>query len=79
MFRHHLPPSSRGSSTGAELVCRVDYRESAGMTEGYSGSDIRLVCKEAAMRTVRKVFDILEAGALKTEYVLVCVLVCVLV
>ena len=30
------------------------------LTEGYSGSDIRLVCKEAAMRPVRKIFDILE-------------------
>lgn len=29
-------------------------------TEGYSGSDIRLVCKEAAMRPVRKIFDALE-------------------
>lgn len=29
-------------------------------TDGYSGSDIRLVCKEAAMRPVRKIFDILE-------------------
>ena len=31
------------------------------MTDGYSGSDIRLVAKEAAMRPVRKVFDILES------------------
>ena len=30
------------------------------LTEGYSGSDIRLVAKEAAMRPVRKVFDALE-------------------
>ncbi|VDN13685.1 unnamed protein product [Dibothriocephalus latus] len=30
------------------------------MTEGYSGSDIRLVCKEAAMSVVRKIFEILE-------------------
>ena len=30
------------------------------LTEGYSGSDIRLVCKEAAMHTVRGVFDKLE-------------------
>lgn len=29
--------------------------------EGYSGSDIRLVCKEAAMRPVRKIFDVLES------------------
>lgn len=30
-------------------------------TEGYAGSDIRLVCKEAAMRSVRKIFDALES------------------
>ena len=30
------------------------------MTAGYSGSDIRLVCKEAAMQTVRQIFDKLE-------------------
>ncbi|XP_057899362.1 katanin p60 ATPase-containing subunit A-like 2 isoform X4 [Melospiza georgiana] len=29
-------------------------------TNGYSGSDIKLVCKEAAMRPVRKIFDALE-------------------
>ena len=30
------------------------------LTDGYSGSDVKLVCKEAAMRPVRKVFDRLE-------------------
>jgi katanin p60 ATPase-containing subunit A1 len=29
-------------------------------TDGYSGSDIQLVCKEAAMKTIRKVFAVLE-------------------
>lgn len=29
--------------------------------DGYSGSDVRLVCKEAAMRPVRKIFDALES------------------
>ena len=31
------------------------------LTEGYSGSDIKLVCKEAVMRSVRKVFHRLES------------------
>ncbi len=30
------------------------------LTDGYSGSDIKLVCKEAAMKSVRKVFAVLE-------------------
>lgn len=30
------------------------------LTDGYSGSDIHLVCKEAAMHSVRKVFNELE-------------------
>ena len=29
-------------------------------TASYSGSDLRLVCKEAAMRVVRKIFHTLE-------------------
>ena len=29
----------------------------------YSGSDVKIVCKEAAMRSLRRVFDQLESGA----------------
>lgn len=43
----------------ASPACLFAY-VSQGM-EGYSGSDIRLVCKEAAMRPVRKIFDALES------------------
>ncbi|XP_034752263.1 katanin p60 ATPase-containing subunit A-like 2 isoform X2 [Etheostoma cragini] len=59
MISHWLPPLS---STGAvELRTELDYETLAKGVEGYSGSDIRLVCKEAAMRPVRKIFDALES------------------
>ncbi|XP_030292703.1 katanin p60 ATPase-containing subunit A-like 2 isoform X2 [Sparus aurata] len=59
MISHWLPPVS---STGrVELRTELDYETLARGMEGYSGSDIRLVCKEAAMRPVRKIFDALES------------------
>uniref|UniRef100_A0A1I8J4N0 LisH domain-containing protein n=2 Tax=Macrostomum lignano TaxID=282301 RepID=A0A1I8J4N0_9PLAT len=60
MMEQHLPPISRQPDGGLELRCDVDYERAAALTEGYSGSDITLVCKEAAMRVVRKIFDALE-------------------
>ena len=39
--------------------CAID--DYAAQTEGYSGSDLRLVCKEAAMRPVRRLVTQLEA------------------
>lgn len=45
MIKMHLPP---------EKAENLDYEAAAGMLEGYSGSDIKLVCKEAAMRTLRR-------------------------
>ncbi|KAL2099910.1 hypothetical protein ACEWY4_004304 [Coilia grayii] len=58
MIQHWLPPLS---NTGeVELRTELDYDTLAQETEGYSGSDIRLVCKETAMRPVRKIFDALE-------------------
>ncbi|XP_072353561.1 katanin p60 ATPase-containing subunit A-like 2 isoform X3 [Scyliorhinus torazame] len=58
MILHWLPPLS--NSGGVELRTELDYSLLGEKTEGYSGSDIKLVCKEAAMRPVRKIFDALE-------------------
>ncbi|XP_023799879.1 katanin p60 ATPase-containing subunit A-like 2 isoform X3 [Cyanistes caeruleus] len=58
MIQHWLPPLS--SSGGLELRTELDYSLLGQETSGYSGSDIKLVCKEAAMRPVRKIFDALE-------------------
>ena len=38
----------------------LDYGEFAKKTEGYSGSDIRLVCKEAAMQPLRRLMNHLQ-------------------
>ncbi|XP_076014783.1 katanin p60 ATPase-containing subunit A-like 2 [Genypterus blacodes] len=54
MIAHWLPPGD------AELLAELDYDTLAKETEGYSGSDIRLVCKEAAMRPARKIFNAFE-------------------
>ncbi|KAL0963279.1 hypothetical protein UPYG_G00352110 [Umbra pygmaea] len=59
MIFHWLPPLS--CTEGVELRTELAYDTLAQETEGYSGSDIRLVCKEAAMRPVRKIFDVLES------------------
>ncbi|KAG7465445.1 katanin p60 ATPase-containing subunit A-like 2 isoform X1 [Solea senegalensis] len=59
MISHWLPPLN--STQGVELRTELDYETLAKNTEGYSGSDIQLVCKEAAMRPVRKIFDVLES------------------
>ncbi|XP_048031194.1 katanin p60 ATPase-containing subunit A-like 2 isoform X4 [Megalobrama amblycephala] len=58
MISHWLPPVS--NTGGVELRTELDYDSLAQEMGGYSGSDIRLVCKEAAMRPVRKIFDALE-------------------
>ncbi|XP_017599195.1 PREDICTED: katanin p60 ATPase-containing subunit A-like 2 isoform X8 [Corvus brachyrhynchos] len=58
MIQHWLPPLS--NSGGVKLRTDLDYSLLSQETNGYSGSDIKLVCKEAAMRPVRKIFDALE-------------------
>ncbi|XP_025974586.1 katanin p60 ATPase-containing subunit A-like 2 isoform X2 [Dromaius novaehollandiae] len=58
MIQHWLPALS--NSGGVELRTDLDYGLLGQETDGYSGSDIKLVCKEAAMRPVRKIFNALE-------------------
>ncbi|KAJ7427684.1 Katanin p60 ATPase-containing subunit A-like 2 [Willisornis vidua] len=58
MIQHWLPPLS--NTGGVKLRTDLDYSLLSQETDGYSGSDIKLVCKEAAMRPVRKIFDALE-------------------
>uniref|UniRef100_A0A452QXJ4 Katanin p60 ATPase-containing subunit A-like 2 n=1 Tax=Ursus americanus TaxID=9643 RepID=A0A452QXJ4_URSAM len=58
MIHHWLPPVSK--SRALELRTELEYRVLSQETEGYSGSDIKLVCREAAMRPMRKIFSALE-------------------
>ena len=60
MVRNHLPPTINSSTNGLDIRTEIDYDLFAKKLEGYSGSDIKLLCKEAAMRPLRKVFDVLE-------------------
>lgn len=52
MFEELLP-----SDPGAEIL---PYDLLVDRTEGYSGSDIRILCKEAAMQPVRRLMAQLE-------------------
>lgn len=53
MLRKKLPP---------EHAKDLDYATIAAATEGFSGSDITLLCKECAMRPLRRVMARLESG-----------------
>ena len=67
MVRHHLPPGPPGNGRAEESI---DFNGFAEKLDGYSGSDIRLVCKEAAMKPLRRIMkqiDILEEGTLSPK------------
>ncbi|ORY38138.1 AAA-domain-containing protein [Rhizoclosmatium globosum] len=59
MFELNLPRDAKDGA-GNLLVAELDYKELASQSNGYSGSDIQLVCKEAAMRPLRRLFDMIE-------------------
>ncbi|KAJ3297364.1 Katanin p60 ATPase-containing subunit A-like 2 [Borealophlyctis nickersoniae] len=63
MFIANLP-ENLVDAAGKRVVGDLDYVKLATVTEGYSGSDIKLVCKEAAMRPLRKLFDMLDVDRL---------------
>jgi katanin p60 ATPase-containing subunit A1 len=52
---HKLLPSGKAASAD------LNYHEFADKLEGYSGSDIRLVCKEAAMKPLRRLMKEIES------------------
>ncbi|KAI9337047.1 P-loop containing nucleoside triphosphate hydrolase protein [Zopfochytrium polystomum] len=60
MFEMNLPQGAV-DAFGRPLVGTLDYQALAESSEGYSGSDIKLVCKEAAMRPLRRLFAEAEA------------------
>ncbi|CAF1543767.1 unnamed protein product [Rotaria magnacalcarata] len=60
MFQQFLPPTVIHEKNGLILYADLNYERLSDLTEGYSGADIKLVCKEAAMNPLRKVFNVLE-------------------
>uniref|UniRef100_A0A0A9D914 AAA+ ATPase domain-containing protein n=1 Tax=Arundo donax TaxID=35708 RepID=A0A0A9D914_ARUDO len=63
-----LPEAEAGHAMFEELLpsvtsnLEVPYDTLVKKTEGYSGSDIRLVCKEAAMQPLRRLMSVLETS-----------------
>eukprot|EP00897_Mesotaenium_endlicherianum_P001275 jgi/Mesen1/1175/ME000124S00210 len=54
------PPLERELEEGQGREC-LPYKDLVAATAGFSGSDIRLVCKEAAMRPLRRLMHALDA------------------
>ncbi|VAH79835.1 unnamed protein product [Triticum turgidum subsp. durum] len=54
MFKELLPAMTSNLEVPYDILVEK--------TEGYSGSDIRLVCKEAAMQPLRRLMSVLEAS-----------------
>jgi len=51
--------AATGGGGGCPLT-KEELLQAAAVTEGYSGADIDIVCREATMRTIRKLIAVLE-------------------
>lgn len=59
IFESSLPLTATDGN-GNAIVGELDYDQLAELSEGYSGSDIKLVCKESAMRPLRRLFSSMD-------------------
>ncbi|XP_050724389.1 katanin p60 ATPase-containing subunit A-like 2 [Eriocheir sinensis] len=61
MFRHHLPECITDlQDVGHTITTHLECERLAKMSEGYSGSDLQVACREASMGCLRKGFNVLE-------------------
>jgi len=65
MIRNHMPEGV--CQAGQAMAEGLDYAKLATLTEEWSGSDIRLLCKEAAMSPLRRLMTEIESAERQAE------------
>jgi katanin p60 ATPase-containing subunit A1 len=67
MLRKHLPVDLVDGFGNQVVSDQLDYRKGAEMLNGYSGSDVKSICKEAIMMPLRLVFEKLSVNSPETR------------